>query len=120
MKTKRKFKTDAFEAIHSAALGLYETGVIDKAIMKGFDASCLVPSELSPVRSKTCGAQRAWAPKARFLVDNFISNHTIESIQPLVFAAPLPRASRTLRLFFQEEKRGSVWARPSLLMGPFL
>ncbi|WP_250624830.1 hypothetical protein [Pinirhizobacter soli] len=48
MKTKRKFKTDAFEAIHSAALGLYETGVIDKAIMKGFDASCLVPSELSP------------------------------------------------------------------------
>ena len=48
MKTKRKFNTDAFEAIHSAASGLYEAGVIDKATMKGFDASCLVPSELSP------------------------------------------------------------------------
>jgi DNA-binding transcriptional regulator YiaG len=29
-------------------LGLYETGVIDKAAMKGFDATCLIPSELSP------------------------------------------------------------------------
>ena len=48
MKTKHKFKTDASEAIHSAASGLYETGVIDKATMKGFDASCLAPAELSP------------------------------------------------------------------------
>jgi len=48
MVTKRKFNTDAFEAIHSAASGLYAAGVIDEATMKGFDATCLVPSELSP------------------------------------------------------------------------
>lgn len=48
MKTKCEFKTDVFEAIHSAALGLYDAGVIDKTTMKGFDATCLVPSELSP------------------------------------------------------------------------
>ena len=59
MATKRKFNTDAFEAIHSAASDLYEAGVIDKVAMKGFDASCLVPSELSPgaikkLRTATC------------------------------------------------------------------
>ena len=48
MKTKRKLNTDAFEAIHSAASGLYEAGVIDTATMKGFDASCLVPSGPPP------------------------------------------------------------------------
>ena len=48
MKTKRKFNTDAFEAIHSAASGLYEAGVIDKTTMKDFDSSCLVPSEPTP------------------------------------------------------------------------
>ena len=52
MKTKRKFNTDASEAIHSAASGLYKAGVIDKATMKGFDASCLVPSTLAPAAIK--------------------------------------------------------------------
>ncbi len=29
MKSKAKFKSDAFEAIHSAAQGLYRAGTID-------------------------------------------------------------------------------------------
>lgn len=47
MATKRKFKSDAFEAIHSAAEGMYRAGTIDKATMRSFDESCLaVPPEL--------------------------------------------------------------------------
>jgi len=53
MTTKRKFKSDAFEAIHSAARGLRRAGVIDKATMRDFDQSCLVtPPEISPADIK--------------------------------------------------------------------
>ena len=41
MTNKAKFKSAAFEAIHSAALGLHRAGTIDKATMRGFDESCL-------------------------------------------------------------------------------
>ncbi len=38
---KTRFKSDAFEAIHSAASGLHEAGVIDKKTMKDFDETCI-------------------------------------------------------------------------------
>ena len=41
MTTKTKFKSNAFEAIHSAAEGLHRAGAIDKATMRGFDEACL-------------------------------------------------------------------------------
>jgi hypothetical protein len=41
MTGKARFKSDAFEAVHSAALGLHRAGTIDKATMRGFDESCL-------------------------------------------------------------------------------
>ena len=41
MTSKAKFKSDAFEAIHSAALGLHRAGTIDRATMRGFDESCV-------------------------------------------------------------------------------
>ncbi|MEY3611146.1 MAG: hypothetical protein RJB14_868 [Pseudomonadota bacterium] len=41
MTTKKKFKSDAFEAIHESAAALLSVGVIDKATMRKFDASCL-------------------------------------------------------------------------------
>jgi putative transcriptional regulator len=47
MATKRRFKSDAFESIHSSASALLKVGVIDKATMRTFDESCLAP--LSPV-----------------------------------------------------------------------
>jgi putative transcriptional regulator len=40
-KAKAKYKSDAFEAIHSAAIGLHRAGTIDKATMREFDESCL-------------------------------------------------------------------------------
>lgn len=39
----RKFKSDAFEAIHSAASALHAAGTIDKATMRSFDKDCLIP-----------------------------------------------------------------------------
>lgn len=48
-----KYKSDAFEAIHSAASGMYRAGTIDKKTMRRFDAACLsVPATLPPRRIK--------------------------------------------------------------------
>ena len=53
MKTKKKFKSDAFEAAHSAVEGMYRAGTIDKATMRRFDVTCLaVPGEITPVQIK--------------------------------------------------------------------
>jgi putative transcriptional regulator len=53
MTNKRKFKSDAFEAIHSSASAMYRVGAIDKATMREFDKSCLsVPAPMEPRRIK--------------------------------------------------------------------
>ncbi len=53
MTTKKKFKSDAFEAIHSSASALFKVGAIDKATMRSFDASCLsVPVPIKPHQIK--------------------------------------------------------------------
>lgn len=53
MTAKRKFKSDAFEAIHSAVEGMYAAGTIDKETMKTFDETCLsAPAALSPEEIK--------------------------------------------------------------------
>ena len=53
MANKLKFKSDAFEAIHGTAEGLYRAGAIDKATMRDFDESCLyVPPDIGPEQIK--------------------------------------------------------------------
>ncbi len=53
MTRNRKFKSDAFEAIHSSVAGMYRAGTIDKATMREFDESCLsVPTAMAPHRIK--------------------------------------------------------------------
>lgn len=53
MTTKRKFKSDAFQAIHSAVKDMYAAGTIDKETMKTFDETCLsIPQELTPKEIK--------------------------------------------------------------------
>lgn len=53
MANKGKFKSDAFEAIHSSASALYKIGAIDKATMREFDESCLsIPKMMPPKRIK--------------------------------------------------------------------
>lgn len=54
MVSKAKFKSDAFEAIRSAADGLYRAGTIDKTTLRGFDESCLsvLPTTIAPKQIK--------------------------------------------------------------------
>ncbi|MFP5277450.1 MAG: helix-turn-helix domain-containing protein [Acidobacteriota bacterium] len=53
MSAKPKFKSEAFEAIHSAASGMRRAGAIDKATMRHFDAACLaVPESFAPDQIK--------------------------------------------------------------------
>jgi putative transcriptional regulator len=51
--TRRKYKTAAFEAIHSSARALRRVGAISKATMRDFDASCLaLPPKMEPGQIK--------------------------------------------------------------------
>ncbi len=50
MTTKAKFKSDAFQAVHSAAEGLHRAGTIDKETMRGFDESCLAAPPMFAAR----------------------------------------------------------------------
>ncbi len=53
MTTMRKFKSDAFEAVHGAAAGMYRAGTIDKATMRDFDETCLAATPpISPADIK--------------------------------------------------------------------
>ena len=53
MATKRKLKSEAFEAIHSSASALHKVGAIDQTTMRSFAASCLAsPSPLKPQQIK--------------------------------------------------------------------
>lgn len=57
MTAKSKFKSSAFEAIHSAASGLRGVNAINQETMRQFDASCLTaiddlqPDEIKSLRN---------------------------------------------------------------------
>ena len=51
--TRRKFKSDAFEAIHDSVSGMYRAATIEKATMRDFDATCLsTPPTIEPAQIK--------------------------------------------------------------------
>ena len=54
MTAQRKFKSDAFEAIHSAATSMQRTSVISKKTMREYDALCVIEApHLAPDEIKT-------------------------------------------------------------------
>jgi len=67
MTATRKFKTDAFEAIHDAVAGMERAGTIDKATMRDFDATCLAvtpaiaPAEIKQLRETNKVSQPVFA-----------------------------------------------------------
>jgi putative transcriptional regulator len=53
MASRRKYKSDAFEAIHESASALHRIGAIDAATMRTFDEACLdVPAPMTPADIK--------------------------------------------------------------------
>lgn len=67
MAARNKFKSDAFEAIHSSASAMFKVGVIDKATMRHFDESCLTkppaiaPDEIKRLRERNKVSQPVFA-----------------------------------------------------------
>jgi putative transcriptional regulator len=51
-----KYRSRLSEAIHQTAAGLSRIGLMDKATLREFDASCLTPVE--PLSAKEIGAIR--------------------------------------------------------------
>lgn len=67
MKTTRKYKSEAMEAIHSSAQALFNVGAIDKTTMRCFDESCLMtvpeigPAQIKALREKNHVSQPVFA-----------------------------------------------------------
>lgn len=65
--SKKKFRSDAFEAIHSMAEGLYRSGAIDKVTMREFDDTCLnsvphfTPKQIKKIREQSHVSQPIFA-----------------------------------------------------------
>ncbi|RWB92899.1 MAG: DNA-binding transcriptional regulator [Mesorhizobium sp.] len=102
MSRARKYKSDAFEAIHSSARALYKVGAIDKATMRSFDASCLtVPPAIEPdaikaLREKNHVSQPVFA---RYL------NTSESTVQKWETGAKRP-SGMALKLLFVVDKHG--------------
>ena len=70
MTIRRKYKSDAFEAIHSNVSGMYRAGTVDKETMREFDEACLmVPDTIEPalIRSIRESQQVSQPVFARYL-----------------------------------------------------
>ncbi|MDA8599968.1 DNA-binding transcriptional regulator [Burkholderiaceae bacterium] len=67
MTMKKKFKSDAFEAIHETAMALRSVGAIDKATMREFDEACIVktpiyePTQIKKIREEAKVSQPIFA-----------------------------------------------------------
>lgn len=102
MATKRKFKSDAFEAIHSSATALYKAGAIDKTTMRRFDESCLAappvlkPEQIKKLRMRLRVSQPVFA---RYL------NTSESTIEKWETGAKQP-SGMALKLLFVVEKHG--------------
>ncbi|MFT4182835.1 MAG: DNA-binding transcriptional regulator [Rhizobium sp.] len=58
MASKRKYKSDAFEAIYTAVEDMYQAGTISKQTLRSFDEDCLVvPADLAPADIKALREQ---------------------------------------------------------------
>ena len=63
----RRFKSGAFEAVHSTVAGMNRAGTIDKATMRDFDETCLAstppfaPAEIKRLRETNKVSQPVFA-----------------------------------------------------------
>ena len=63
----KKYKSDAWDALHETAQGLHRIGLIDTKTMRDFDASCLTTveklsaKEIAEVRKKAGVSQAVFA-----------------------------------------------------------
>lgn len=99
---KRKAKSDAFQAIHSAASGLHRVGAISKATMREYDDLCMAP--VREVTAKDVVRIRSRAKVSQNLFARYL-NTSESTIQKWETGAKKPGAiaSKLLRVV---EKHG--------------
>jgi putative transcriptional regulator len=62
MATKRKFKSDAFEAIHAAVEGMIEAGTVDKETERAFEEECFeTPRQETSKEIKTSRGRKGFS-----------------------------------------------------------
>lgn len=67
MSANRKYKSDAFSAIHASASALRRVGAIDKTTMREFDESCIAtpdplePGDIKKIRQRLNVSQAVFA-----------------------------------------------------------
>ena len=102
MTAKTKFKSPAFEAIHSAAAGLYSVDAIAQETMRSFDETCISrvsdfqPGEIKALRDQLNVSQPVFA---RYL------NTSVSTVQKWESGAKRP-GGLALKLFTIVQKHG--------------
>lgn len=102
MTAKNKFKSPAFEAIHSAASGLFSVDAIPQETMRNFDKACLShvkdlqPTEIKALREKLNVSQPVFA---RYL------NTSVSTVQKWESGAKRP-GGMSLQLLSIVQKHG--------------
>lgn len=102
MTAKNKFKSPAFEAIHSAASGLFSVDAIPQETMRNFDKTCLShvedlqPTEIKALREKLNVSQPVFA---RYL------NTSVSTVQKWESGAKRP-GGMSLKLLSIVQKHG--------------
>lgn len=102
MTAKRRYKSDAFEAIHTSATALLEIGAIHKTTMRKFDESCLIkPPEINAEHIKQIRLQNHVSQPvfARYL-------NTSESTVQKWEAGTKQPSGMALKLLFVVKKHG--------------
>ena len=102
MTAKTKFKSPAFEAIHSAAAGLYSVDAIAQETMRSFDETCISrvsdfqPGEIKALRDQLNDSQPVFA---RYL------NTSVSTVQKWESGAKRP-GGLALKLLTIVQKHG--------------
>ena len=102
MTGKAKFKSDAFEAIHSAVSGMVEAGTVDKVTLREFNEMCIdneisfAPEEIKRLRERSRLSQPVFA---RYL------NTSESTVQKWESGAKRPSGT-ALKLLAVVEKHG--------------
>ena len=102
MTAKTKFKSPAFEAIHSAAAGLYSVDAIAQETMRSFDETCISrvsdfqPGEIKALRDQLNVSQPVFA---RYL------NASVSTVQKWESGAKRP-GGLALKLLTIVQKHG--------------
>ena len=102
MSAKTKFKSPAFEAIHSAAAGLYSVDAIAQETMRSFDETCISrvsdfqPGEIKALRDQLNVSQPVFA---RYL------NTSVSTVQKWESGAKRP-GGLALKLLTIVQKHG--------------